>query len=93
MCRLDLLDLQCRAWTGRLAAVVYVPLMGKRVVSWNERVDGSSMHDIFKVLSQFYDDLDPMSAHLHDLVLLIVRTSKQTLSTSIVPDLDVDLLP
>ncbi|CAL8466140.1 g5676 [Coccomyxa elongata] len=60
--RLDLLHLQCRAWTGRLAAVVYVPLMGKRVVSWNERVDGSSMRDIFKVLSQFYDDLDPMSS-------------------------------
>ncbi|BDA51007.1 probable LARGE xylosyl- and glucuronyltransferase 2 [Coccomyxa sp. Obi] len=60
--RLDLLHLQCQAWTGRLAAVVYVPLMGKSVVSWNDMVDGSSMRDIFKVVSRFYDELDPMSS-------------------------------
>lgn len=47
-----------------------MPLMGKRVVSWNDRVDGRSMRDVFKVVSQFYDDLDPMSEHRMDPVLV-----------------------
>ena len=47
-----------------------MPLMGKRVVSWNDVVDGSSMRDIFKVVSQFYDELDPMSAHPMDPLLV-----------------------
>lgn len=63
--RLDLLHLQCRAWTGRVAAVMYVPLMGISIVSWDDRVNGQSLRHIFKIISRFYDDLDPLSAHPH----------------------------
>lgn len=42
--------------------MVYLPLSEKgSVVSWDQRVDGVSILDIMRVLSRFYDGLDPTS--------------------------------
>lgn len=65
-CRLDLLQMQCRAWTGRLVAVVYLPLReGGTVISWDERIDGVSVLNAIRVLSRFYDGLDPVSEFVY----------------------------
>jgi hypothetical protein len=62
--RLDLLQLQCRAWMGRLAAVVYVPLLAGAAQSWEPRLHGRRVRSLLQTLSRFYDSLDPMSALL-----------------------------
>ena len=58
-----MLHLQCRAWTGRVVAAVYVPMSRSgRAVSWNAQLAGKPLRAILQILSQFYDGLDPMSA-------------------------------
>ena len=46
---------------GRVAAVLYAPLMKGRVLSWDPRLKGRSVLDLNKILSSFFDELDPMS--------------------------------
>ena len=46
---------------GKIAAVLYVPMMKGKVVSWHQRLKGRSVMDLNKVLSSFYDELDPLS--------------------------------
>jgi hypothetical protein len=45
-----------------MVAAVYLPLLDGVVSSWDERLQGRSLLDILRILSQFYDDLDPASA-------------------------------
>ena len=61
-CRLDLLALQCKAWMGRVAAVIYAPFRDGRMVSGDARLQGRTLLDLHRVLSSFFDGLDPMSA-------------------------------
>ncbi len=46
---------------GRVAAVLYAPMMKGKVVSWHNRLKGRSILDLNKILSSFYDELDPLS--------------------------------
>ena len=61
-CRLDLLALQCKAWMGRVAAVIHAPFRDGVMVSGDARLRGRTLLDLNKVLSSFFDGLDPMSA-------------------------------
>ena len=60
-CRLDLLALQCKAWMGRVAAVIYAPFRDGVMVSGDARLQGRTLLDLNKVLSSYFDALDPMS--------------------------------
>ena len=46
---------------GRVAAVLYAPMMNGKVVSWDHRLKGRSVLDLNKIISSFFDELDPMS--------------------------------
>ena len=63
-CRLDFLHLQCRAWTGRVVAAVYVALSpgSNTTVSWDPRSAGQPLLAVRQAISRFYDALDPTSA-------------------------------
>ena len=60
-CRLDLLALQCKAWMGRVSAVIYAPFRDGVMVSGDARLRGCTLLDLNKVLSSFFDGLVPMS--------------------------------
>lgn len=46
---------------GRVAAVLYAPTMNGQVVSWDPRLKGRIVLDLNRILSTFFDELDPMS--------------------------------
>jgi len=46
---------------GRVAAVLYAPMMKGKVASWDPRLRGRSALELNKILSTFFDELDPMS--------------------------------
>lgn len=46
---------------GRVAAVLYAPTTKGKVLSWDQRLKGRSVRDLNKILSSFFDELDPMS--------------------------------
>lgn len=43
--------------------MLYAPLMKGKVVSWDSRLRGRSVLELNKILSSFFDELDPMSEH------------------------------
>ncbi|CAL5228520.1 g11672 [Coccomyxa viridis] len=79
--RLDLLALQCRAWMGRVAAVLYAPMMKGKVVSWHQRLKGRSVLDLNKVLSSFYDELDPLNSCNLEMQLWTEEVESEVLGT------------
>ena len=76
--RLDFLHLQCRAWTGRAVAAVYVALAAgaNTTVSWDPRFAGRPLLAVRQALSRFYDALDPTSAPPHLCTLFWLQGSR-----------------